>query len=61
MTVDKMPERTSIALTRSMAYHPEVQHYVAEMRMDLETIDALPRAAPPTTGRPAWTTGWTGR
>ncbi len=23
-----------------MAYHPEVQHYVAEMRMNLETIEA---------------------
>ena len=26
-------QRTSIALTRSMAYHPEVQHHVAEMRI----------------------------
>src|SRR6476661_4416749 len=41
ITVDKMPDRTSIALTRSMAHHPEVQHYVAEMRMDLEMIDAF--------------------
>ena len=40
MTVEKMPQRSSIALTRSMAYHPEVQHYVAEMRMNLETIEA---------------------
>jgi len=40
LTVDKMPDRTSIALTRSMAHHPEVQHYVAEMRMNLELIDA---------------------
>ena len=41
ITVDKMPDRTSIALTRSMAHHPEVQHYVAEMRMNLEMIDAF--------------------
>ncbi|MCM3884528.1 acyl-CoA dehydrogenase family protein [Frankia sp. R82] len=41
LTVEKVHQRTSIALTRSMAYHPEVQHEVAEMRMDLETVDAL--------------------
>jgi alkylation response protein AidB-like acyl-CoA dehydrogenase len=40
MTVEKMAQRSSIALTRSMAYHPEVQHYVAEMRMKLEMIEA---------------------
>ena len=35
-----------------MAYHPEVQHYVAEMRMNLETIEAyLDRTASD------WTTG----
>lgn len=33
--------RTSIAMTRSMAYHPEVQHRVADMRMRLETASAL--------------------
>ena len=33
--------RTSIALTRSMAHHPEVQHHVAEMRMTLESAGAL--------------------
>ena len=36
----RMHERTSIALTRSMAYHPEVQHHVAEMRIHLEAMDA---------------------
>jgi alkylation response protein AidB-like acyl-CoA dehydrogenase len=52
MTIEKMPQRSSIALTRSMAYHPEVQHYVAEMRMNLETIEAyLDRTAAD------WTTG----
>jgi alkylation response protein AidB-like acyl-CoA dehydrogenase len=39
-TVAKMHERTSLALTRSMAYHPEVQHHVAEMRINLESMDA---------------------
>jgi len=38
--VKRMHERTSIALTRPMAYHPGVQHYVAEMRINLEGIDA---------------------
>jgi alkylation response protein AidB-like acyl-CoA dehydrogenase len=32
--------RTSIALTRSMAYHPGVQHQVAEMRVALEALIA---------------------
>jgi len=30
--------KTSIALTRSMAYHPEMQHGIAELAMDLETM-----------------------
>ena len=33
--------KRSIALTRSMAHHPGVQHSVAEMRMALETAEAL--------------------
>jgi len=41
MTVARMPQRTSIALTRSMAYHPEVQHNVAEMRIALDASEAL--------------------
>jgi alkylation response protein AidB-like acyl-CoA dehydrogenase len=39
-TVTRMHERRSIALTRSMAYHPEVQHHVAEMRIHLEAMTA---------------------
>ncbi len=35
-----LQRRTSVALTRSMAYHPEVQHHVAEMRIRLEAINA---------------------
>jgi alkylation response protein AidB-like acyl-CoA dehydrogenase len=30
--------RTSLALTRSMAYHPEVQHSAAEMQLELEAM-----------------------
>ncbi len=41
MTVERMPHRTSVALTRSMAHHPEVQHNVAEMRMTYDAAEAL--------------------
>ncbi|MGB3409867.1 MAG: acyl-CoA dehydrogenase family protein [Microthrixaceae bacterium] len=41
LTVARAPERTSIALTRSMAYHPEVQHNVAEMRISLDAATAM--------------------
>jgi alkylation response protein AidB-like acyl-CoA dehydrogenase len=36
----KLPQRTSLGLTRSMSYHPEVQHQVAEMRIALEAAEA---------------------
>ncbi len=39
-TIKRVHERGSVALTRSMAYHPEVQHQVAEMRIHLEAINA---------------------
>jgi alkylation response protein AidB-like acyl-CoA dehydrogenase len=41
ITVERMPKRTSLALTRSMAHHPEVQHHVAKMRMALDAAEAL--------------------
>ena len=41
LTTARAHERTSVALTRSMAHHPGVQHYVAEMRIALETAEAL--------------------
>jgi alkylation response protein AidB-like acyl-CoA dehydrogenase len=37
--VNRLPQRKSLALTRSMAYHPEVQHMVAEMRIALEASE----------------------
>lgn len=40
-TVARSHKRTSVALTRPMAYHPEVQHHIAEMRMALETAEAV--------------------
>ena len=41
ITVAKMPTRTSIALTNSMAHHPEVQHNVADMRIALDAAEAM--------------------
>ena len=41
ITIERMPQRTSVAMTRSMAHHPEVQHNVAEMRIALDAADAL--------------------
>jgi alkylation response protein AidB-like acyl-CoA dehydrogenase len=38
--VRQLPRRTSLALTRSMAYHPEMQHLVADMRIALEAAEA---------------------
>jgi alkylation response protein AidB-like acyl-CoA dehydrogenase len=36
LAVEMARKRTSVALTRSMAYHPEIQHRVAEMALALE-------------------------
>lgn len=41
LTVDKAHQRRSVALSRSMAHHPEVQHHVAEMRIALDASEAL--------------------
>jgi alkylation response protein AidB-like acyl-CoA dehydrogenase len=40
LTIDHVKNKGSLALTRSMAWHPEVQHDVAEMVMELEAIGA---------------------
>ena len=40
IAVDLVKSRGSIALTRSMAHHPEVQHHIADMVMELEAIGA---------------------
>jgi alkylation response protein AidB-like acyl-CoA dehydrogenase len=39
LTVEKAKSKTSLGLTRSMAYHPEIQHAIAEMALDLEAIE----------------------
>lgn len=41
ITVAKLPTRSSVALTNSMAHHPEVQHLVADMRIALDAAEAL--------------------
>jgi alkylation response protein AidB-like acyl-CoA dehydrogenase len=38
LTVPAMRKKTSVALSRSMAYHPEVQHAVAEMALTLDPV-----------------------
>ena len=38
LTVASMHKKTSVAVTRSMAYHPGVQHRVAEMALALEAV-----------------------
>ena len=37
-TVESVKKKNSMALTRSMAYHPEVQHAIADMVIELESI-----------------------
>ncbi len=41
MTIDGVKKKHSIALTRSMAYHPGVQQAVAEMSITLESVEPL--------------------
>ena len=38
LIVESVKSKTTMALTRSMAYHPEVQHSIAEMVLELEAI-----------------------
>jgi alkylation response protein AidB-like acyl-CoA dehydrogenase len=40
LTIEHVKSKGSLALTRSMASHPEVQHHVAQMVMELEAIGA---------------------
>ena len=37
-SVASAKSKTSLAVTRSMAYHPEIQHAIAEMAIELESI-----------------------
>ena len=40
LAVGQVKEKKSLAMTRSMAHHPEIQHDIAEMAMELEAIGA---------------------
>lgn len=45
-SVESVKKKRSLALSRSMAYHPEIQHTIAEMVIDLQAIGAhIDRAA----------------
>jgi len=41
LTVDKIKDKTSLAMSRTMAYHAEIQHAVAEMALALEPVEPL--------------------
>lgn len=41
LIVDGAQRRKALGLTRSVAYNPEIQHEVAEMRIALEAIDGV--------------------
>jgi alkylation response protein AidB-like acyl-CoA dehydrogenase len=36
LTIERIQKKNSVAMTRSMAYHPGVQHTIAEMMIELE-------------------------
>jgi alkylation response protein AidB-like acyl-CoA dehydrogenase len=40
LAVEHVKSKSSLGLTRSMAYHPHIQHQVAEMVIELEAIGA---------------------
>jgi alkylation response protein AidB-like acyl-CoA dehydrogenase len=60
LAVASAKRRTSLALTRSMAYHPEIQHMAAEMSLELESMGPHSIASL-RTGRTGSTTAWPGR
>jgi alkylation response protein AidB-like acyl-CoA dehydrogenase len=41
LTVEAVKKKRSIAVSRTMAYHPEVQHRIAEMALALEPVAPL--------------------
>ena len=40
LTIEAVKNKKSIAITRTMAYHPEVQHAIAEMVVEMEGVGA---------------------
>ena len=57
--VARVHQRPSVAFSRSMAYHPGVQHHVAEMRIAMEGLTPTSTECA-TTGRPGSTTASSG-
>lgn len=41
LTVERVTKKTSIAMSRDMRHHPGVQHDVAEMVLELESVEPL--------------------
>lgn len=39
-TIEAVKGKKSMAISRTMAYHPEVQHAIAEMVIDMEGVGA---------------------
>jgi len=39
LTIERVKSKTSLGLSRSMAYHAEVQHAIAEMALELDGIE----------------------
>jgi alkylation response protein AidB-like acyl-CoA dehydrogenase len=39
LIVEQLKSKSALALSRSMAYHPEVQHAVAEISLEIEAIE----------------------
>ena len=46
LTIESLKTKTSIGLTRPMIYHPEVQHDVAEMVMEMEPFSLTSKKSP---------------
>ena len=63
LIVEQLKTKTSIALTRPMIYHPEIQHGVAEITMELEADGSAHRSDRRRLGRkgasdPTGSRGW---
>ncbi len=59
LTVENVKKRKSVALTRSLAYHPEVQHGIADMVLALDSVEPqLERVAQEWSDGVDYGTGW---
>lgn len=59
LTVERVKTKTSLGLTRSMAYHPGIQNAIADMALELEAIEPhLDRVAADWSAGVAHGTAW---